>query len=191
MSVNQSKTDSLFDKITLGCKKIFEKKLEDYGAAWRVLRIVSILDQLFIKAQRIRTIQMNGGKQLVNEIGDDIPSEFKGILNYGIIGLIQLKHGISGIDYSVDAFIMDDYITFVQECKELMQKKNHDYGEAWRDMHQESFVDLIISKIVRLHQITRNKGMVQVSEKEEAIFKDIVNYSIFALILIEEGKHSA
>lgn len=147
--------------------------------------MISIVDQIFIKAQRIRTIQ----EVKQQKVADDIAGEFKGILNYAVIALIQLDKGT----YMVEDLSIDDvaklYDEKIELASTLMQNKNHDYGEAWRDMSQESFVDLILVKLLRIKQIITNEGRTLVSEGIDANFIDIINYSVFALILIAEGKH--
>jgi hypothetical protein len=178
-------TNQQYDNAIRGCRDIFIKKTKDYGTSWRVLRTISIVDQIFIKAKRIRTIQENQ----LQKIGDDITSEFGGILNYGVIGLIQLSLNNSEIeDLPVD-LVGNLYDEKIVHAKALMQDKNHDYGEAWRDMSQESFVDLILSKLLRIKQIISNDGKTLISEGIDANYYDIINYAVFALILIEEGKH--
>jgi hypothetical protein len=180
-------TNTQYDEAVRSCKEIFIKKASDYGTSWRVLRIISVVDQIFIKAQRIKNIQQVG-EQLV---GDDVASEFKGIVNYGVIGLIQLELN----DESVEDLPIDKVEHFFDEkigvAKKIMLDKNHDYGEAWRDMSQESFVDLILMKLLRVRQILRNDGKTLISEGVDANFVDIINYSLFALILIYEGKHKS
>lgn len=178
-------TNQQYDAAVHACRDIFLKKASDYGTSWRVLRPISIVDQIFIKAQRIRTIQEKG-VQLVN---DDINSEFKGIVNYGVIGLIQDgldKEAIEDLPVSRVKELFDEKINMVRR---IMEDKNHDYGEAWRDMSQQSFVDLILMKLMRIRQILSNDGRTLISEGIDANFTDIINYSIFALILIDEGKH--
>jgi len=180
-----SQTSSQFDQAIASCSDIFIKKTKDYGTAWRVLRIISVVDQIFIKALRIRTIQDLG----TQKVGDDINDEFKGIINYSVIGLIQLKLN----DPKVEDLPMDQvqnfYKEYVEFAKNTMLDKNHDYGEAWRDMSQESFADLILVKLLRIRQILNNEGKTLISEGIDANFVDILNYAVFALILIEEGKH--
>ena len=181
---NTINTEWQYDKAVQQCRDIFLKKTRDYGTSWRVLRIISVTDQIFIKAQRIRTIQ----EKQHQKIGDDIPSEFKGIVNYGIIGLIQLdmQSAIEDMDPAEVERRYDEKYAF---AKRVMMDKNHDYGEAWRDMSQESFVDLILMKLLRIRQILENDGKTLISEGIDANFTDIINYAVFALILIEEGKH--
>lgn len=163
-------------------KDIFFKKVQDYGTAWRVLRTISVVDQIFIKANRIRTIQDNK-MQLV---ADDICSEFKGIINYAVIGLIQLEFSKSHIEELPLEQVHISYDKQVTFAKKTMQEKNHDYGEAWRDMSQESFVDLILMKLLRIKQILLNDGRTLISEGIDANYVDILNYAVFALILAEE-----
>jgi hypothetical protein len=180
-------TNTQYDAAIAACRDIFLKKTKDYGTSWRVLRTISVVDQIFIKAKRIRTIQEN--KQ--QKIGDDIISEFKGILNYGIIGLIQLELDKEEADELPVEQVENLYNSKVAKAKALMQDKNHDYGEAWRDMSQESFTDLILAKLLRIKQIISNQGRTIISEGIDANYYDIINYSVFGLILINEGKHSA
>lgn len=178
-------TNQQYDHAVEACRDIFIKKTKDYGTSWRVLRCISITDQLFIKAQRIRNIQQNGAQR----VSDDISSEFKGIVNYGVIGLIQLdlkNESVEDLPLEMAEKLYKDKLAF---AKAVMLDKNHDYGEAWRDMSQESFVDLILMKLLRVRQILGNDGKTLISEGIDANFTDIINYSVFALILIEEGKH--
>jgi hypothetical protein len=180
-----SQTSSQFDQAIASCSDIFIKKTKDYGTAWRVLRIISVVDQIFIKALRIRTIQDIG----TQKVGDDIKDEFKGIINYSVIGLIQLNLNDPKVeDLPVDQ-VQILYKQYVEFAKTTMLDKNHDYGEAWRDMSQESFADLILVKLLRIRQILNNDGKTLISEGIDANFVDILNYAVFALILIEEGKH--
>lgn len=178
-------TDTQFDQAVLGCKEIFVKKASDYGTAWRVLRTISIVDQIFIKAQRIRTIQEKGQQK----VADDIMAEFKGIINYAVIGLIQLELNKDAGDELALPVVSQLYDKYISASKKLMQDKNHDYGEAWRSMSQESFVDLILMKLQRIRQILVNDGKTLISEGIDANYYDIINYSVFALILSAEGKH--
>lgn len=173
-------TDQQYDKAIFSCKDIFLKKASDYGTAWRVLRTISIVDQIFIKAQRIRTIQQKGNQK----VADDVAAEFKGIVNYAVIGLIQLKLEESAPEEMPVEEVSRLYDIQVKESKELMQDKNHDYGEAWRSMSQESFVDLILMKLQRIRQILANEGKTVASEGIDANYLDIINYGVFALILM-------
>ncbi len=179
-------TNQQYSQAVESCKSIFLQKTKDYGTSWRVYRTISVADQIYIKAKRIRTIQENG----VQKINDDIISEFKGILNYGIIGLIQLDINddeLEDLPYETVEQLYNEKAAIAQQ---LMQDKNHDYGEAWREMSQESFVDLILAKILRIKQILVNKGKTIISEGIDANYFDIINYAAFALILIEEEVHA-
>ncbi len=180
------KTNQQYDHAVQLCKEIFIKKTKDYGTSWRVLRIISIVDQIFIKAQRIRTIQQTGEQR----VGDDIESEFKGIVNYGVIGLIQLGLSNESVEDLPEQTVSKWFDEKMQTTKKVMLDKNHDYGEAWRDMSQESFVDLILMKLLRIRQILNNEGKTLISEGIDANFIDIINYALFAMILISEGRHS-
>jgi hypothetical protein len=180
-----SQTSLQYDQAVAACSDIFIKKTKDYGTAWRVLRIISVVDQIFIKALRIRTIQDIGNQK----VGDDIASEFKGILNYAVIGLIQLKLGDPKVEEIEVNKVESLYQEYVHFAKSTMLDKNHDYGEAWRDMSQESYADLILVKLLRIRQILNNDGKTLISEGIDANFVDILNYSAFALIQIAEGKH--
>ncbi len=167
-------------------KVLFINKTKDYGTAWRVLRNISIVDQIYIKAYRIRTIQENE----VQMISDDVASEFTGIINYAIIGLIQLQllqEGEEEEDLDIDV-VEKHYSKYFAEAQLLMQNKNHDYGEAWRNMSQEGFTDLILMKLQRMRQIIANKGKTIISEGLDANYHDIINYAVFALILLTEKK---
>lgn len=173
-----------YHNVIARCKDLYAKKASDYGTSWRVLRPVSIVDQIYIKAWRIRQIQENK-TQLIS---DSIESEFIGIVNYGIIALIQ--HSLQA-DAPVDMTALAATSCYEEQAaaiEALMLKKNHDYGEAWRSMSQDSFVDLILVKLLRIRQIIANDGATVVSEGADANFADIVNYGVFALILIEEQK---
>ncbi|MFT3945859.1 MAG: DUF1599 domain-containing protein [Agriterribacter sp.] len=176
-----------YDKAVKESKDIFIKKTADYGTSWRVLRTISVVDQIYIKAKRIRTIQENK----IAKIGDSITSEFKGILNYAVIGLIQLQLGADEVQELDVAVAEKLYDKTIEEARLLMQNKNHDYGQAWRAMSQESFTDLILSKLLRIKQILANSGKTIISEGIDANYYDIANYAVFALIMIEEGKHPA
>ena len=169
--------------VTDKCRDLYLKKATDYGTSWRVLRPISIVDQIYIKAWRIRQIQETGKQQ----IGDSIESEFVGIVNYGIIALIQAALSTeTGIELT-PADARQYYEQHAKAVEELMMQKNHDYGEAWRDMSQQSFVDLILVKLLRIKQILANEGRTIVSEGMDANFADIVNYAIFALIKMGEN----
>ena len=182
--VNEVNTDLQFSDEVNQCREIFLKKTKDYGTSWRVYRTISIADQIYIKAKRIRNIQEKGTQM----IDDDIKGEFKGIVNYAVIGLIQLDllHEDPQNDCD-DELPFEETIKRYDEkialAKDLMLNKNHDYGEAWRGMSQESFADLILAKILRIKQIIQNEGKTLISEGIDANFYDILNYAVFALIL--------
>ena len=179
-------TEQQYENAIKSCKEIFINKTRDYGTSWRVLRPISVVDQIFIKAQRIRTIQEKGEQK----VGDDIASEFKGIVNYAVIGLIQFDLASDKTeDLAVEA-VDRFYDAKIRNAKDTMLAKNHDYGEAWREMSQQSFTDLILMKLLRIRQILINDGKTLISEGIDANYIDIINYSLFALILIQEGKHS-
>ena len=171
-------TPILFDQAIIQCKEIFEKKTYDYGTAWRILRPISITDQIFIKAQRIRSIE----EKQENKVGESIENEFIGIVNYCIIALIQLELKASD-DMEMDPnLVLKYYDQKAEECKNLMVTKNHDYGEAWRDMRVSTYTDLILMKILRTKQIEDKDGKTLISEGIDANFSDMLNYAIFALI---------
>ena len=180
-------TNQQYDKAVESCKEIFLQKTKDYGTSWRVYRTKSVADQIYIKAKRIRTIQEMG----VQKIGDDIISEVKGILNYADIGLIQLDIQDDELEELPVETVQKLYSEKIAAAKKLMQDKNHDYGEAWREMSQESFTDLILAKILRIKQIIANKDQTIISEGIDANFYDIINYAVFGLILIEEEVHGS
>ena len=175
-------TNEQYDDAVKSCEDIFLKKTKDYGTSWRVYRTISVVDQIYIKAKRIRTIQEKGEQK----IGDDVMSEFKGILNYALIGLIQLDLPSGEPEELPVEEVEKMYNAKVAIAKQLMQDKNHDYGEAWREMSQESFVDLILAKLLRIKSILKNEGKTIMSEGIDANFFDILNYAVFALILAEE-----
>lgn len=176
-------TSQQFDKVIASCKDIFIKKTKDYGTAWRILRTISIADQIFIKAQRIRTIQ----EKKQQRVADDISGEFKGIINYAVIGLIQLDlPSDTPEEMEVDK-ASALYDKKVADTKTVMEDKNHDYGEAWRSLSQESLTDLILMKLQRIRQIISNDGKTLISEGIDANYHDIINYAVFALILIQES----
>jgi hypothetical protein len=172
-------TDTQYDRVIDACKEIFLKKTRDYGTAWRVLRTISIVDQIFIKAQRIRTIQEKKQQKVVDGIG----GEFQGIINYAVIGLIQLDLVPDAPEELELAGVTSLYDKYIAAAKKLMQDKNHDYGEAWRSMSQESFVDLILMKLQRIRQILANEGKTIMSEGIDANYNDIINYAVFAMIM--------
>lgn len=166
------------------CRDLFAKKLHDYGAAWRIMRPSSVTDQIFIKANRIRSIEVKG-VALVNE---GIRGELIAIVNYGIIGLIQLESGYAETDDLSEEQALAYYDKYAKEALELMLKKNHDYDEAWRSMRTTSYTDLILMKIYRTKQIESLSGKTLVSEGIDANYMDMINYSVFGLIKIEFGE---
>jgi len=177
-----SKTISEYKEVIKVCKEVFQKKTQDYGTAWRVLRLPSITDQIMIKAQRIRSIQEKG----TQKIEDDIRGEFIGIVNYCIIAIIQLRlEEIEPSALSIDE-IMAIYNTVVEETISLHKDKNHDYGEAWREMRVGSMTDIILMKILRVKQIEDNQGLTIASEGVKANYQDMMNYAIFCLIKLKE-----
>lgn len=178
------KTSEQYNTIVDQCRGLFEKKMSDYGSAWRILRLPSLTDQVFIKAQRIRMMQEND----VRKVDEDEIPEFIGIINYAIMALIQLENGVVEQPDLTTNQALKLYDKHIAETKALMENKNHDYGEAWRDMRVSSLTDLIIQKLLRVKQIEDNKGKTLVSEGINANYQDIINYAIFALIHIDESK---
>jgi hypothetical protein len=171
-------TSKQYDEVITKCRTLYINKLKDYGSAWRILRLPSLTDQIYIKAQRIRQLQENP----VRKVQEDEVSEFIGIINYSIMALIQLEKGIvEQPDLSVDeaTLLYDKHVAIT---KSLMEDKNHDYGEAWREMRISSLTDLILQKLLRVKQIEDNKGKTLVSEGIDANYHDMVNYAVFALI---------
>jgi hypothetical protein len=171
-----------YDSVINVCRDLFHKKMKDYGSAWRILRLASLTDQIFIKAQRIRGLQKNS----VRKIDEGQSDEFIGVINYSIMALIQLDKGIvEEPDLDLDeSLVLYNQIT--ENTKNLMLDKNHDYGEAWRDMRVSSLTDLIIQKLLRIKQIEDNAGKTLVSEGIDANYSDIINYAVFALIHLEK-----
>ena len=177
------KTSEQYDRVVARCRDLYIKKMGDYGPSWRIFRPSSMTDQIFIKVMRIRTIQLEG-KTLV---GDDIWGEFMAIVNYGIMGLIQLERGFSNnVDITRDEAIRL-YDRHIAETKALMIAKNTDYGEAWRDMMISSITDMIMAKVQRVKSIEQHSGKVSVSEGIDANYQDMINYAVFALIRHDEG----
>ncbi len=173
------KTIDEYKQVIATCKDLFEKKTRDYGTAWRILRLSSITDQIFIKAQRIRSIQEKG----TQKVEDDINGEFIGIINYCLLALIQSE--LTEDDQMEIPFeeLEPKYDSFAQKTMELLMNKNHDYGEAWRDMRVSSITDIILMKLLRVKQIEDNQGKTIVSEGIQANYQDMINYAVFALIL--------
>ncbi len=180
-----STTSQEYDKVIAICRQLYNNKMKDYGSAWRILRLPSLTDQIFIKAQRIRSLQQNE----VRKVDEDETGEFIGIINYSIMALIQLDMGIADQpDLDVDKAI-HLYDEKVSLTKLLMENKNHDYGEAWREMRVSSLTDLILQKLLRVKQIEDNKGKTLVSEGIDANYQDMINYAVFALILMKFGQN--
>ncbi len=176
------KTNAQFEEAIAECRDLFSKKLHDYGASWRILRPASLTDQLFIKAKRIRQLELTGQSL----VGEGIRPEFIGLINYGIVGLIQLEKGFADtVDISSDeAMIL--YDRYAREALELMKRKNHDYDEAWRGMRVSSYTDLILTKIERVKEMEDLTGKTLVSEGIDANYMDIINYAVFGLIKLTE-----
>jgi len=175
-------TSKQYDAIINTCRNLFINKMKDYGSAWRILRLPSLTDQIFIKAQRIRSLQQND----VRKVDEGEVSEFIGIINYCVMALIQLENGVvEQPDLSTEK-ATELYDKKVSVTKKLMEDKNHDYGEAWRDMRVSSLTDLIIQKLLRVKQIEDNSGKTIVSEGIDANYQDMINYAIFALIHLKE-----
>lgn len=172
-----------YDAVIATCKELFTNKMSDYGSAWRILRLPSLTDQIFIKAQRIRGLQENAEQK----VDEDETSEFIGIINYSIMALIQLKKGVvEQPDLSTEEAVKL-YDEQVGITRQLMLNKNHDYGEAWRDMRVSSLTDLILQKLLRVKQIENNQGKTIVSEGIDANYQDMINYAVFAMIHLEEN----
>lgn len=177
-------TKAQFEQVMAICRDLFAKKLHDYGAAWRIMRPSSVTDQIFIKANRIRSIEVKG----VALINEGIRGEWIAIVNYGIIGLIQLELGYAETDDLTETQALEYYDKYAKQVLELMLRKNHDYDEAWRSMRTTSYTDLILMKIYRTKQIESLSGETLVSEGIDANYMDMINYSVFGLIKLEFGE---
>ncbi|MBC3759257.1 DUF1599 domain-containing protein [Hyunsoonleella sp. SJ7] len=175
-------TSKQYDAVIDTCKNLFVKKMTDYGSAWRILRLPSLTDQIFIKAQRIRGLQQNA----VQKVDEGQESEFIGIINYCVMALIQLEKGVVEQPDMTTEEALELYEKHVTITKKLMENKNHDYGEAWRDMRVSSLTDLILQKLLRVKQIEDNQGKTLVSEGIDANYQDMINYAIFAMIHLSE-----
>ena len=176
-------TSKEYDTVVQVCQDLFVKKMKDYGCAWRILRLPSLTDQIFIKAQRIRGLQQNP----VQKVDEGAASEFVGIINYCVMALIQIEEGVvEHPDLSFEKAV-SLYETKIAITKQLMMDKNHDYGEAWRDMRVSSLTDLILQKLLRVKQIEDNAGHTLVSEGIDANYQDMINYAVFALIHLNES----
>ena len=177
-------TKQQFEHVIATCRELFAKKLHDYGAAWRIMRPTSVTDQIFIKANRIRSIEVKG----VTMVDEGVRSEFIAIVNYGIIGLIQLELGYADKEDIDEKKALELYDCYANKALELMLAKNHDYDEAWRSMRISSYTDLILMKIYRTKQIEALSGQTLVSEGVDANYMDMINYSVFGLIKLEFGE---
>jgi hypothetical protein len=182
MAKNSLNTEEQFQSIMAECHALFEKKLHDYGASWRILRPSSLTDQLFIKAKRIRSLEIK--KESL--VGEGIRPEFIALINYGIIGLIQLEKGFADFVDITNSEALTLYEEHTKEAYELMLKKNHDYGEAWRDMRVSSYTDFILTKIERIKEIEDIQGQTLVSEGIDSNYMDIINYAVFGAIKLGE-----
>lgn len=176
--VNIMDTVQQYNQVISHCQELFIKKTQDYGTAWRIMRLSSITDQIFIKAQRIRTLEI----KKVSKVGEGILEEYIGIINYCIMAMIQIELGEEGEENLETAFVNEKYTEKVTETRDLMIAKNHDYGEAWRDLRLSSLTDLILVKIHRVKQIEDNNGVTIASEGIKANYQDMLNYAVFALI---------
>ncbi|MFN3939064.1 MAG: DUF1599 domain-containing protein [Chitinophagales bacterium] len=177
-----TQTTAQYDEVIAACRNIYIQKIKDYGTSWRVLRPESLTDQIFIKAQRIKTIEQTKTRK----VGDTVADEFIGIINYAIIALIQLELSDTEPVALDEERALDLFNKQVQRIKQLMEDKNHDYGEAWREMRISSFTDLILMKLLRVKQIEENNGKTLISEGVSSHYSDMVNYSVFALIKLKE-----
>ena len=177
-----SNTSKQYDKAIAKCREIFELKVKDYGTSWRIMRLKSLTDQLFIKANRIRNIEENE----VQKIDEGIEPEFIALVNYSIIAMIQIELQNSEETELELSYTLKLYDKYVKQTKELMMNKNHDYGEAWREMRINSFTDLILMKLNRIKQIEDNMGKTIISEGIDSHYSDIMNYAIFALIKLDD-----
>ena len=175
-------TSKQYDAVIAKCRSLFTNKLKDYGSAWRILRLPSLTDQIFIKAQRIRQLQEN----IERKVDEGEVSEFMGIVNYSVMALIQLEKGVAEQPDLSSEEAIQLYDKHVAISKKLMEDKNHDYGEAWREMRVSSLTDLILQKLLRVKQIENNKGKTIVSEGIDANYQDMINYAVFALIHLKE-----
>jgi hypothetical protein len=183
MVQQEEKTNQQFEQTIAECRALFEKKLHDYGASWRILRPESLTDQLFIKAKRIRSLEIKK-ESLVDE---GIRPEFIALINYGIVGLIQLAHGFCDTVDITNERAMELYDQYAHEALELMKRKNHDYDEAWRGMRVSSYTDLILTKLQRIKEMEDLQGETLVSEGVDANYMDIINYAVFGVIKLTEG----
>ena len=175
-------TKAQFEVVISQCREVFEKKLKDYGPSWRIMRPQSLTDQIFIKANRIRSLEIKG----VSMVNEGIRPEFIGIVNYGVIGLIQLAKGFADTTDITNEEALELYDKYITETKELMYAKNHDYDEAWRSMRVSSYTDFILTKLQRIKEIEHLNGATLVSEGIDANYMDIINYAVFGVIKLTE-----
>ena len=182
MATHEKNTQEQFEQAMQECRTLFEKKLHDYGASWRILRPSSLTHQLFIKAKRIRSLEI----KKVSMVGEGIKPEFVALINYGIVGLIQLEHGFADTVDITNQQAMTLYDKAANEALQLMLKKNHDYNEAWRGMRVSSYTDFILTKIERIKEIENLQGDTLVSEGIDANYMDIINYAVFGVIKLNE-----
>ena len=181
---NLEKTNTQFEKAMAECRALFEKKLHDYKASWRILRPTALTDQLFIKAKRIRSLEI----KKESKVGEGIRPEFVALINYGIVGLIQLEKGFADVVDITNDEAMALYDQYAHEALELMKRKNHDYDEAWRSMRISSYTDFILTKIERIKEIEDLEGATLVSEGIGANYMDIINYAVFGVIKLTESE---
>ncbi|WP_372472956.1 DUF1599 domain-containing protein [Capnocytophaga sp. ARDL2] len=179
-----SSTSKQYDAIVSNCRNLYAKKLKDYGTAWRIFRLTSLTDQIYIKAMRIRTLQETD----IRKVDEDEIGEFIAIINYCVMALIQIDKGVAKYPDLTEKEAIELYDKHAKITKDLMLNKNHDYGEAWRDIRISSLTDIILQKLLRIKQIEDNKGKTLVSEGVDANYQDIINYAVFSLILTEENK---
>lgn len=184
MAADTEKTILQFDNAIATCRALFEKKLRDYGPSWRMLRPSSLTDQIYIKAKRIRSLELMGEDS--SAVGEGILPEFIGIVNYGIIGLIQLNQGFVDTIDMTPARALELYDKYMADTRALMITKNHDYDEAWRSMRVSTYTDFILTKVERTKSIEDHAGHTIVSEGIDANYQDIINYAIFGIIKLTE-----
>ncbi len=178
------KTATQFENVFMQCREVFTRKMQDYGLAWRILRTPSLTDQIYIKANRIRSIEVKG----ISKVDEGSVPEFIGIINYSVMALIQLELGVAEEDDLDEKAVPELYNKYIYSARDLMLNKNHDYDEAWRNMRVSSLTDIILMKLLRVKQIEDNDGKTFVSEGLDANYYDIINYAVFALIQLQEGQ---
>lgn len=178
------KTAAQFENVVIQCREVFTRKMQDYSFAWRILRTSSLTDQIYIKANRIRSIESKG----ISKVDEGSVPEFIGIINYSVMALIQLELGVAEEDDLDEKAGLEFYNKYIYAARDLMLNKNHDYDEAWRNMRVSSLTDIILMKLLRVKQIEDNDGKTFVSEGLDANYYDIINYAVFALIQLQEGQ---